>query len=126
MCNYRHETKRNIPLEGKGWKIFGKPSTNRGYVRCFGAHGYTVSRDGWIHWDSLFEYGGDGFCFFPTRKEARRCLKTLKDGSLRNIYRDRVIRRIEYREGIEEHDEDKICAGTYRTCLAKQFRILEG
>jgi hypothetical protein len=126
MCNYSMANSKIIPESGYGWKIFRKKDKDLLFP-CFWDHPYTKGEDNWITWtNNLSGQKEIGFCFFPTREEARKCLYELKNMSSSPFYySNNVIRRIEYKQGIEEHITNKIVNDTpFRSCLAKKFRII--
>lgn len=122
MCNNIHEIYKKIPEQGHGWKIFG-PKGNP----CFSGQEYTNRRDGFIRWNKR-ESSGDGFCFFLTRKEARRALNELKSRLyviMENPYLRHLIKKIEYRKGLCKQQEPNMAEGVYEIALCKEFRVVD-
>lgn len=122
MCNILHKNFKKIRQEGYRYKIFDIKDTP-----CFG-HKQKYSKiyaDNWIVWDC--EYG-DGFCFFTSKKEAIRLLKSLKFCGGDCEYGKHYIKRIEYRQGLGKHFENNITnesVQNYVTAICKEFKILE-
>jgi len=133
MCNRRHDDGVPIKKSGSGWKIFENShhsiddaTHKEGDIYAMvKRHRIFFDVDGIVRYKR--EQGGweDGFCFFLKKKEAERCLK----GWLANTsYRINqcVLKKIHYYEGIERHQEKKICDGRkYEIALCKSYRILE-
>lgn len=119
MCNQLHKEFKKIKSKGYGYKIFGIKDSP-----CFGFNKQMYSKickDDWIIWDC--EYG-DGFCFFTSKKEAIRLLKSLVNFS--RDYSEHYIKRIEYRQGMGKHLECNIEKGqNYEIAICKEFKILE-
>lgn len=129
MCNYTHEDSKPIPPEGLGWKIFD--TVDGVLVSCFKQRSYfnkgypNIVNNVGIEWRNHFD-GGDGFCFFRTRKEARRALRVLKN-DFGSTFSGCVIRRIAYRGGLGEHTEKGMVFNhSFSTCIATWFKVIPG
>jgi len=130
MCNKLHEDFEPIKKSGFAWKIFGKYPGE--LIACFGGSyrsindpRYRKSSKGWIVWDLEKGWFNDnsGFCAFRTRNEARRALGALLNPLKR---RYRIIRKIQYKEGLGKHWEDRMIGGErYETIIIKKFKITE-
>lgn len=129
MCNSLHKDSESIQTEGKGWKIFfdkNKPMINiihkpSDYL------GDTKKCVKW-HLDNKTMSGLErGFCFFLTKKEARRALKLWKQPKPFSKYHRRLsVRKIEYKEGLGSHHEAGMLGPNYLVYIAlcKEFKIL--
>jgi hypothetical protein len=127
MCNFKHARSKPIPETGFGWKVFTKlPDGELGRVFNYGHYLQDPCKG--VSWHNSLNYKGVGFCFCPTRAEARRLLYDLKNAEgLWGEYSNCVIRKIEYKGGIEKHQENKILDGyEYETALATWFRVIPG
>lgn len=136
MCNTLHYDSHEIPESGIAWKFFrrndlelreqffspGRPYTNK-------------NGDGFYEWDSeyLYDSGGVGFCGFPTREEAERCARQIKEDAkiqanwINRVFLDPQIVKVEYRQGIGGHMEDRITSSRmfFDIVLFKEFRVAE-
>ena len=117
MCNRLHENSKPIKKSGKGWKVFSK----QGKKLYTWFTGQVVPLNKSIVWKDKFNGwdNGDGFCFFLTKKEAKRCL----DNCVHDI-KDDVILPITYSVGLGKHLEDGITKGKYLIALCKEYSII--
>lgn len=119
MCNRLHDGSEEIPTKGKGWKIFTSKN-NLGMVLY---NKYNKNGSGQIVWSN--ETKGDGFCFFMTRKEARKAIKDWKSVTSGWKREPISIKRIEYKQGLGKHLEDPFMyCKYYQTALCKEFKII--
>lgn len=127
MCNNLLNAKP-IPKTGTGYKLFCK---HINYSPAFYGNSYVKYNENknqdeptnplkrWVIWKAPVGYG-DGFCFFLTRKEAKKCLSS--------FYRDYrlVIRKIKYRKGLGKRLESGISRNVpFEIALCKEFKIIE-
>lgn len=135
MCNSMHSEYVHIPKKGFGYKIFkanGDP--------CFADNVYCRTH-GWIKWDDRlnrnYPFDNCGFCFFLTKKEAQRALDMWEQNYYTNDNHfnavidpaDRVIRKIEYAQGICRQEESEMIDGiivTMALCKAWRFALTKG
>jgi hypothetical protein len=119
MCNFIHTIHESIPEEGVGYKLFSKKGKE--YKPICSGISYTFYGK-FIKWNPIFT--GDGFCFFLTRKEARRAQKNWNKWDQTRKYR---IKKIQYKKGICKQDQGGFTfyKAIYKTALCKEFRILK-
>jgi hypothetical protein len=124
MCNKLHADAVPIKKTGFGWKIVGQ--SVKGNLSLCLRDVYISDFEGWISWA---EPPNDpippppcedikGFCFFPTKREAERCLR--KWGCSYN-----KIVRIQYRRGLGRHIERHMILGEkFDIALCKEFKFV--
>jgi hypothetical protein len=122
MCNELHENFKPIDKTGFGYKIFTyNPYARKYFYRPMFGDG--SKKPGYIKglnkWNPKIGNGGDGFCFFLSKKDAIR-------------YRDyfefsgRQIRKIKYRKGLGKvRHNRRDYGGMFTFSLCKEFKILE-
>lgn len=127
MCNNIHWEHQAISKKGFGYKIFHSNGD-----ACFIEQSYRKT-NGWIRWERDLRWGGDGFCFFLTQREARFILNTWKENyadndNLNHAVKDpadRIIRKIEYADGICKQYENAMIDGIEVTmALCKKWRLV--
>ncbi len=116
MCNKLHSDYEKIKSEGYGYKIFSIGDTT-----CFMNKQRYSTINNWVIWNCE---EGKGFCFFTSKKEAIRLLKTLKNCC---EYKNHYIKRIQYRLGLGKNVETNITneGEKYIIAICKEFKILE-
>lgn len=139
MCNFIHSRSRKIKSSGYGYKIFRKEIN--GILTNFCQWSYRDSRIPFIRyelrenealiWDRKIDLQPSiplspevvGFCFFPTKKEVLRVLKTFSNGWGRG--KGLVCHKIKYYKGIGRHYEGGMTLGTVDMALCREFTVLE-
>lgn len=129
MCNKvvpnNERNCKEIPAEGYGWKLFYHPAEGL-YYSLITPMSYLHDAEGWSEWIGNFfkgEHGEEAFCFFLDEEEARRALE---EWIIRGGNKYIVLRKIQYKQGIQERDETNfVAAKTWRVALCKRFRIVE-
>lgn len=128
MCNNIHAKHEAIPKHGFGWKLFRK--WGKEYISFCDDVKYK-EKIGKIIWDTFeasknFGKFGVGFCFFPTRKDARL--------GMSHWYRDgkppdstACIKKIEYWGGICKQKEDRFTGDNFvhNVALCTSFKIIK-
>ena len=120
MCNLIHLEHSKISVSGKGWKLFSidKNKKLRGLMHCQ----YSTNPNNGVKWNEEDD-DDSGFCFFRTKKEGKRALKswkifeTLKDNT--------VLKRIEYKKGLCKQEEHMFISGSlYTIALCQYFKVI--
>lgn len=121
MCNRLHEDGTSIPTEGIGYKMFyADDKGTYGQWNCVG-RGYYVDDNGrTVKWNNK-KYAWEpklGFCFFATKKQARKALAFFNYD-----YDDTAVSflKIKYRGGIGQCFEERF--GT-NLMLCKEFTLV--
>lgn len=134
MCNFVHRKKfrwcsevgetidpkfRRIKTEGIGYKLFVLED-NKLYAAFGGS--YIKDYDGWIRWDVFYTQEDAGFCFFATLAQANKALESLIEDSL---YKNIVIRKIQYKQGLGSFNSPEMDGKLRRFCIAKEFKVID-
>ena len=84
-----------IPEVGTGWKVFAARNQgqwNEGLKALVNRVPYRKDVEGWVSWIDSLNREGDGFCFFPSKKEAMNAAK---------LWPDTVkVKKIRYEQGL--------------------------
>lgn len=132
MCNTVHSDKasnaKEIPPTGVGYKVFTQ--TVGGELRSMLDRIYDSPRkDGFVSWHHKKYHAREhypraicGFCFCPTKKEAKRLAVVWEKATLNTV----EIKKIRYRHGMVTQNENNITENghMFRICLAKQFKVI--
>lgn len=131
MCNNLHPDSKKIPLSGIGWKIFypydlypfvDYPSKKTVLIALFTRSSYELNHGETAIWNSSME-ANSGFCFFLSKEEAEKALIALKEYN-DVFFKDSVIVKITYEEGLGSHEENSIINGkSFHTAICKKFRL---
>ena len=129
MCNRLHEDSHAIPKAGTAWKIF-RHREDGSITGPFSSYTYTKSRRGWTTWNEEFSYSrynDIGFCAFPTKEEAVRCLDILNAFKFEpHYYQDCFVVEVKYQKGLGGHKENHIHGDyTFDIVIFKKFKMEE-
>jgi len=118
---------REIPEEGRGWKVFGVGRDSGNLITLISGHNYWGENriiipnvgeySSYLKWYPENEKAG--FCFFRNEQIAINASKMLTES-----YSENVVKEIHYKGGLQERWEENMFTGiVIRIALCKQFKI---
>ena len=105
-----------IPEVGTGWKVFeirNQGQWNEGLKALINYNSYMKDVEGWVSWIDSLNRKGEGFCFFPSKKEAMDAAK----------YWPFIVKvkKIRYEQGLGSFFSPEYDSRRKRFAIAKRF-----